>query len=422
MAVILDVVYNHLGPEGNYLWDYGPYFTDKYKTPWGPAINFDGAYSNEVRNFFIENALHWFKHYHIDGLRLDAIHGIFDFSANHFLQELAERVDEFSSHKRRRFYLIAESDLNNIRVIRTREAGGYGIHAQWNDDFHHCIHTLLTGERQGYYTDFGTIEHFIKSFKEGFVYSGQYSGYRKRNHGNSSLDRPASQFIVFSQNHDQVGNRMLGERLSNLVSFESLKLIAASVLLSPYIPLLFMGEEYGEDIPFLYFISHSDKDLIEAVRGGRKEEFKAFNWQSEPPDPQSVETFLASKIRWEKKYEGKHRVLSHLYKELILLRKSIPALSNLDKKCIEVSQAESKKAFVVRRWKDGSEAYLLFNFDDVDTQYVASLPEGVWEKIFDTSQEVWRGPGTSLPEKLVCSDVILVRSQSSAVYLNKETH
>src|SRR4030066_1209493 len=240
MAVILDVVYNHFGPEGNYLWDYGPYFTDRYKTPWGQAINYDDLYSNEVRNFFIENALHWFKNYHFDALRLDAIHGIFDFSAKAFLQELAEKVEEFSSSEGKKYYLIAESDLNDSRVIRPGNMGGYGIDAQWCDDFHHAVHTLLVHENKGYYVDFGETEHLVKSFREGFVYSGQYSEYRKRNHGNSSRDCPAEQFIVFTQNHDQVGNRMFGERLSNLVSFESLKLAAGAVLLSPYIPLLFM--------------------------------------------------------------------------------------------------------------------------------------------------------------------------------------
>ena len=294
IAIILDVVYNHLGPEGNYLWDFGPYFTDKYKTPWGSAINMDDAYSNGVRNFFIENALYWFNNYHIDALRLDAIHGIVDTSAKPFLYELGERVADFSDNMSRRFFLIAESNLNDPKVIMPRDLGGYGIDAQWCDDFHHSLHTLITGEASGYYIDFGRLEHLTKSFQEGFVYSGQYSHYRKRNHGNSSRERPANQFVVFSQNHDQIGNRMLGQRMSLLTSLEGLKLAAGITLLSPFIPLLFMGEEYGEEIPFLYFISHSDSDLIKAVREGRREEFKDFRWEGEPPDPQSINAFIQS--------------------------------------------------------------------------------------------------------------------------------
>jgi maltooligosyltrehalose trehalohydrolase len=412
IAVILDVVYNHLGPEGNYLWDYGPYFSDRHKSPWGQAINYDGLYSDEVRNFFMENALHWFKNYHIDALRLDAIHGITDMSAKPFLQELAERVEEFSASSERKYYLTAESDLNDSRVIRTREAGGYGLDAQWCDDFHHAVHTLLTGEKQGYYIDFGKTEHLIKSFREGFVYSGQYSEYRKRNHGNSSKDCPANQFIVFSQNHDQVGNRMFGERLSNLVSFESLKLAAGVILLSPYIPLLFMGEEYGEDHPFLYFVNHSDAELIDAVQKGRKEEFKAFKWQGDIPDPQGMETFLKSKIEWGKRHEGKHKVLLGYYRNLIKLRKDIPALSNLDKECLETFGLEDKRVLLMRRWKDESNAFIIFNFDNADVRLTAPLTEGIWKKVFDSSEDMWNGPGTFLPERLTQGEEMTVRSNS----------
>jgi maltooligosyltrehalose trehalohydrolase len=416
IAVILDVVYNHLGPEGNYLRDFGPYFTDKYRTPWGMAVNFDGAYSNEVRNFFIENALHWFKNYHIDGLRIDAIHGILDLSATPFLQELADRVREFSSYEGRIYYLIAESDLNDSKVIRPKESGGYGFDAQWCDDFHHSLHTLVTGEKNGYYVDFGRIDDLKKSLKEGFVYSGQYSEYRKRNHGNSSKDRPARQFIVFSQNHDQIGNRLLGERLTTLVSFESLKLVAGAVLLSPYIPLLFMGEEYGEDVPFLYFVSHSDQDLIEAVRKGREEEFKAFEWNIEPPDPQSTETFLKSKIKWDKRNEGKHKVLLDLYKNLIRLRRNIPALSNLDKECLDVCGLEDKRVLFMRRWNGESEVYLILNFNNTDIRLTASLNRGAWGKILDTSEKMWDGPGTFLPEKITQGEEITIRGHSLALF------
>jgi maltooligosyltrehalose trehalohydrolase len=413
-AVILDVVYNHLGPEGNYLWDFGPYFTEKYKTPWGWAINYDDAWSNEVRNYFIENALHWFGRYHIDALRIDAIHGITDMSARPFLQELAERVEEYSQRQRKKFYLIAESDLNDARVIRPRELGGFGIHAQWNDDFHHCLHTLLTGERDGYYADFGGIARLGKCLREGFVYSGGYSVYRRRNHGNSSKDRPAGQFIVFSQNHDQVGNRMLGERLTGLVSFESLKLAAALTLLSPYIPLLFMGEEYAEDAPFLYFVSHSDAALIRAVREGRKKEFSAFSWKGETPDAQDEDTFNRSKIGWEKRTNGRHAVMLDFYSQLIALRRAIPALSRPDRENLEVSEL-SDAVLCTRRWRDGSDALVLFNFgSDIAA---ASVPvDGRCRKVFDSASARWAGPGMLLPEELVSGSEVSMTGRSVAVY------
>lgn len=421
ISVILDVVYNHLGPEGNYLRDFGPYFTNIYRTPWGEAINFDSAYSKEVRNFFIENAIHWFNHYHVDGLRIDAVHAIFDMGAKHFLSELSERVEEFSQKTGRKYYLIAESDLNDSRIVIPRKSLGYGIDGVWCDDFHHSLHTLLTGEKRGYYIDFGKAAHMVKSMKEGFVYSGQYSQYRKKNHGNSSKDIPAQQIVVFSQNHDQTGNRMLGERLSTLVSFEALKLAAGVVLLSPYIPLLFMGEEYGEDSPFLYFVSHSDPALIEAVRKGRKKEFSNFGWKAEPPDPQSIETFLKSKLNWQKRNESNHKVLWEFYKDLIVLRKTTHALSHLDKKNLTVDGSEGEKIVFVRRWKDSCHIFLIFNFNSADVKLVPSIPNGGWSKILDSSEKIWNGPGSLLPDELNSGEEIIVRGQSFVMY-NKEKH
>ncbi|MGE5301362.1 MAG: malto-oligosyltrehalose trehalohydrolase [Acidobacteriota bacterium] len=418
VAVILDVVYNHLGPEGNYLWDFGPYFTDRYKTPWGWSINYDDAYSNDVRNYFTENALQWFGYYHIDALRIDAIHGITDMSAKPFLEELAERAERFSASHGRKFYLIAESDLNDARVIRPRQAGGFGIDAQWNDDFHHCIHTLLTGEKDGYYGDFGTTGDLAKSLREGFVYSGQYSGYRKRNHGSPSKDRPADQFVVFSQNHDQVGNRMLGERLTAVVSFESLKLAAGAVLLSPYIPLLFMGEEYGEDAPFLYFVSHSDQALVEAVRKGRKEEFSTFEWKGEFPDPQGRETFLRSKIDWTKREKGGHAVLLRFYRELIQLRRESPALSHLDKESMEVYETGADNCLFMRRWKKEDQIFVLFHFGEGDAEVEIAPGGGRWRKTFDSADTVWGGPGSLLSESFdgETKTALHVRGRSFGLY------
>jgi maltooligosyltrehalose trehalohydrolase len=266
LAVILDVVYNHLGPEGNYLADFGPFFTAQYRTPWGEAINFDQADGDQVREFFINNALYWITEYHIDALRLDALHAVVDTSARPFLAELAQAVKEQAGRLGRRVFLMAESDINDVKHLRPREVHGFGLESHWLDDFHHALHTLLTGEDDGYYSDFGSLDHLAKAYQEGFVYSGQYSRFRRRRHGSSACEIRPYRFIAFAQNHDQVGNRLLGERLSRLTSLAGLKLAAAAVILSPFTPLLFMGEEYGETAPFYYFVSHGDPDLIASVR------------------------------------------------------------------------------------------------------------------------------------------------------------
>jgi maltooligosyltrehalose trehalohydrolase len=420
IAVILDVVYNHLGPEGNYLKDFGHYFTSKYHTPWGEAVNFDSAYSDEVRNFFVENALHWFRHYHIDGLRLDAVHSIYDASAKPFLRELSERVEAFSQKSGRKFYLIAESDLNDVRVITPGEQGGYGLDAQWCDDFHHALHALLTGEKEAYYADFGRLGQFAKSQREGYVLSWQYSLYRKRHHGSSSMDRPAHQFIVFSQNHDQIGNRMLGERLPSLVSFEALKLAAGAVLLSPYVPLLFMGEEYAESAPFLYFVSHSDPDLISSVREGRKREFKAFQWEEEPPDPQSPQTFRACRLRWERRKKKEHRVMLAFYQRLIEVRRKIPALYHLEKKNIEIREWNKEKVLLTRKWHKKSQIVIIMNFNQINSNIELTPFQGRWRKIIESSHQKWMGPGPSLPGILENSCQSALRPLSFALYEREE--
>src|SRR5947208_6693749 len=309
LAAVLDVVYNHIGPEGNYLPQFGPYFTDRYKTPWGPALNFDDAYSDEVRHFFVSNALEWITEYHFDALRLDAVHAILDHSALNFLEELAERVHEQGTALNRRVYVIAESALNDTRIIRPSELGGYGLDAQWNDDFHHSLHTLLTKEHEGYYVDFGDFQHMAQAFSEGFVYSGHYSVNRGRRHGNSSRGVLSVKFVVFAQNHDQIGNRMLGERLSHLVSFEACKLASGLVLLSPFVPLLFMGDEYGEEAPFPFFVSFSDPALAAKVRGGRISDFASFEWAGRPPDPGDESTFESARLHHELASSGRHRLL-----------------------------------------------------------------------------------------------------------------
>lgn len=373
IAVILDVVFNHLGPEGNYLGDFAPYFTDSYRTPWGPAVNFDGPMSDHVRRYFIENALHWLSEYRMDALRLDAVHGIFDMSPRHILEEMKDEAKKLSRAAGRPLFLIAESDRNDSRLIRPKRAGGYGLDAIWNDDFHHALHVALTGESDGYYMDFGGPSDLAASLREGFVYSGKYSPYRKRRHGRASSDRPHDEFVAFSQNHDQIGNRMRGDRLAAGLQAEKLLLAAAAVLLGPYIPLVFMGEEYGEKSPFLYFVSHSDPALVEAVREGRKREFSGFGWKGEVPDPSAIETFELSKI--DISLHGKdpwHAEMFEYYKNLIRLRKEIPALSDPSRKTMETNLKEGAIT-IVRRGGHGDDAFIGLNFSD---KAVAVEPPG----------------------------------------------
>jgi maltooligosyltrehalose trehalohydrolase len=415
IAIILDVIYNHFGPEGNYMSDYGPYFTSHYKTAWGNAINFDGAYSYGVRNYFIENALYWFENFHIDALRLDASDHIYDIGVKHFLQELVEQVNALSKKQGRKLYLTAENDLSDTKVIRPIEAGGYGIDVQWNDAFHHCLHTLLTGEKAGYYEDYGTCAQMAKALKEGFVYSGQYSPFRKKFHGSDSSVIPGHQFIVFTQNHDQIGNRMLGDRLTNLVSFEALKLAAGVLLLSPNIPLIFMGEEYAEDAPFLYFVSHTDPDLIKVVREGRKKDFAAFHLEGEFLDPESPDTFQKCKLQWEKRKEDKHKIMLELYQHLIHLRRTIPALKQLDKQNLEASVMEEDKLLLLHRGSAANQIFCVMNFKEDDVTFKIS-PDGIWQKILDSADARWMGSGSTMPEKLIHQQGVTIRSHSFTLY------
>ena len=331
MAVVLDVVYNHIGPVGNCLSKYGPFFSDRYRTPWGTGLNYDGPYCDPVREFVLSNAVYWLEQYRFDALRLDAIHGILDSSPKHLLREMAERVDALSSKTGRRLHLIAESDLNDPKVVRGRDSCGYGISAQWNDDFHHSIHTVLTGELGGYYEDYGSADYILKAMKDGFVYDGAYSKHLARRRGAPFAGMPREKLIVFSQNHDQIGNRAQGDRLSVLVPPEKMRFAAGAVLLSPFTPMLFMGEEYAEKAPFLFFIDTDDRNFANTVYEGRKKEFELFHWQ-DTPKPNSLETFERTKLRWNTADEESGRIL-RLYRDLLALRKRyIPTLRN-DFKC-----------------------------------------------------------------------------------------
>jgi maltooligosyltrehalose trehalohydrolase len=393
LAVILDVVYNHLGPEGNYLHDFGPYFTDRYRTPWGDAVNFDGPHSDEVRRYFVKNACYWVSEYHVDALRLDAVHGIFDFGAYHILRELAEEVHGLATWLGRRIYMIAESDLNDVRLITPPSLGGYGLDGQWNDDFHHSLHALLTGERSGYYADFGRIDQMAGAVKEGFVYSGGYSRYRRRSHGSSSARRPAVQFVQFSQNHDQVGNRPEGDRPRTSGNRERLKLAAAAVLLCPGIPLLFMGEEYGETAPFRYFVDHSDQELADAVKKGREMEHAVCGWSGDAPDPCGEQSFFASKIDPGLAQEAGHREVLAFYKEVLRLRRTSEVLRRPTRKGLDVRALEDGRVLVVRRRGKREDMLALFNLSDGNSTVEGAMPPGKWRKILDSSSTDWGGPG-----------------------------
>ncbi len=385
IAVYLDVVYNHLGPEGNYFSQVGPYFTDAYQTPWGAAINFDGPWSDGVRDYFAGNAIHWFHHYHIDGLRLDAIHAIMDNGAIHVLQYINEQVDNYVQESGKNVYLIAESDLNAPRVVQNSKTGGYGFDAQWLDDFHHALFVLLYPEGKERYEDFGTMEQLAKAYTDGFVHSGDYVKARKRKHGASSAGIPGFKFVAFIQNHDQVGNHKGGERLSNMVPDSHLRIAAAALLLSPYIPLLFMGEEYGEKRPFLYFTSHSDPELVAQVRDGRKREFGHLLGNEDPPDPQAESSYRSCVLDWSIRTQGRHGQLLEWYQRLIALRRSHAALKNFNKLATRVSII-NRGVWALRR-ADESEQSQLLAFFNLSTEAVLHPlpPNTTWTCLLDST-------------------------------------
>jgi maltooligosyltrehalose trehalohydrolase len=389
MAVFLDVVYNHLGPEGNYLNEFGPYFTDIYQTPWGSAINFDGPWSDGVRDFYIENMLMWLRDFHIDGLRLDAVHAIKDFSANHIVKSLREKADELEKMTGKRYKLIGEIDLNDRRFIDEPGSGGYGLDKQWCDEFHHSLHSLVTGEKNGYYADFGDLSHVVKAFNSAYVYDGIWSPHRKKTFGSSTSEIPGNKFVVFLQNHDHVGNRMAGDRMGKLAGFETLKLLAGAMFISPFDPLFFMGEEYNEPNPFLYFTSHTDEELGKLVSKGRREEFPDFIG-SEFPDPQSVETFLKSCLSFDIHGEREH--LFQFYRELIRLKKSHPVWKDFDRSNLKASESGEMTLLLLKK-VDDKHLVAVMNFGKVTiTTMVPWIDKISFVVLIDSAGSEWGGP------------------------------
>ncbi len=415
IAVILDVVYNHLGPEGNYLAKFGPYFTDKYQTPWGKAVNFDDAWCDGVRNYYVDNALMWFRDFHFDALRLDAVHAIKDFSVKHILAEISDYKAMLEQKTGKAFHLIAECDMNDPRYIRKTKDHGYGMDAQWIDEFHHSLRVTSGQKPEGYYSDFNGINHLAKSYKDAYVYDGIYSVHRKKTFGAKATGFPGDKFVVFSQNHDQVGNRMMGERTSKLVSFEMQKLMAGAVMVSPYIPLIFMGEEWSAENPFLYFVSHNDPKLVEAVRKGRRAEFKDFHKKGVAPDPQSEETFKNSLIDWEEIDHEPHNIMLNYYMALIRLRKSGHELINENRENMNLQTDERDKTLLIRRKKGEKEIMIALNFSEEEKEVMFPESNFGWTNVFNSADPEWRGPG-KVKSKIRASNTLVMYPESIVIY------
>jgi maltooligosyltrehalose trehalohydrolase len=412
LAVVLDVVYNHLGPEGNVLAAFGPYFTERYRTPWGDALNFDDRGSDEVRRFFIENALQWTSDFRIDALRLDAVHAIADPTAYPFVEQLCDAVHERAAAEGRLVHVIAESSANDARLITPKERGGIGCDAQWNDDFHHALHALLTGERDEYYVDYGSPNDLAGAFRDGFVYAHRYSTFRDRHHGRHAVGLPGERFVVFDQNHDHVGNRPHGDRLAELVGIDGVRVAAMAVLCSPFVPLLFMGEEFAETNPFPYFVSHSDPALVEAVRRGRRDEFASLAGV-EVPDPQAESTFTAAKLDWSKRDREPHASVLHWYRRLLALRAERSALHVLDPALVTADVFTNERAVVVTRGAPDDLVVLVLAFGDVPHDVDLTLAAGPWTPLLDTHPDARALPNVinsdgRFPLKLLpCSALLL---------------
>ena len=379
LAVVLDVVYNHFGPVGNYTNKFGPYLTDSYNTLWGSAVNFSDAGSDEVRRFFCDNAEMWLRDYHVDGLRLDAVHAIIDRSAVHFLEQLSAEVEQLGTTLGRKLAVIAESDLNDPQLVRSREANGFGLDAQWSDDLHHALFTLLyvtdehrAGANISYYADFGSMDDLVKALKQVFVYDGRYSAFRGHSHGRPVTSLAAQRFVCFAQNHDQVGNRARGERLEHLVGLDAAKVALGLVLTAPFVPMLFMGEEFAASSPFLYFANHEDPEMKRLVSEGRKREFAAFGFgEAEFPDPEDLSSFEASKLKWSEVHEGEHAEMLAWTRDLIHLRRSTLALNDGDLGHLKIEYDREQRWLAMQR---GS-VRVLVNLGEQSVRFDAAEPE-----------------------------------------------
>ena len=426
LAVMIDVVYNHLGPEGNYLADFGPYFSQRYKTPWGEAINYDGPDSDPVRAYFRDNALAWLTDFHVDGLRFDAIQTIFDSGARHFLEETSAALHERARELGRRVLVIAESDLNDVRVIQTAERNGFGFDAQWCDDFHHAVSAAVTGTRHGYFQEYSQLADVAKAIAEGFVYDGRYAPHRRKHHGKSSAGEPGHKFCVFVQNHDQIANAWHGRRLSKIASPGRQRLAAAILFSHPGAPMLFMGQEWGETAPFDFFTSHSDADLVAAVRRGRAEEFRGVGL-AHAPDPQDDRTFLASKIDWSLLEQDAHRRTLRLYRDLIALRKDHAALSSGRKDLTVVRSSENPRWMTVERGsQQGNHVLFLMNFEENAQTIPVEAPAGVYQLVLSTDDPRYGGePGSEAPSAALevlqgRPAVVKCPGQASLIYARAE--
>jgi maltooligosyltrehalose trehalohydrolase len=412
LAVIMDVVYNHLGPEGNYLAEFGPYFTDHYRTPWGWAINYDGPCSDQVRRYFIDNALYWLTEYHCDGLRLDAVHAIYDFGALHILQELKEAVALQAAALQLPKWVIAESDLNDVRLLNSCEVGGYALDAQWNDDFHHAVHAVLTKRKWSYLVDFGSLADVRKALVEGFVIDGKYSLYRKRRHGSSSRRLPGEKLITFIQNHDQIANAAEGLRLGRLISSAAQRLAAALSICSPGQPLFFMGEEWGATTPFFYFTNFSDAQLIHNVREGRLKESVG-----EPVDPEAEETFRHSCLNWEELDKPAHRAMLTYYRDLLRLRHERDCLSDCRKDLAAVMIDEMAEWLILNR---SNRALLICNFSKEAQEIAIAFPKGRWQPALCSFDAKYGGQGEPFTESVVGEGVstsLLLPGLGAALFL-----
>jgi maltooligosyltrehalose trehalohydrolase len=427
LACYLDAVYNHLGPEGSVHHRFGPYTTERYSTPWGAALNFDGPGSDEVRRHFLESALWWLVDLGVDGLRLDAVHAISDLSERPFLAELGEAVEGAARATGRPLALVAESATNTLRFLRRREEGGAGCGGQWSDDLHHALHAHLTGERGGFYQDFGRLEDVATAYRRGWVFTGQPSAYRGRRHGvpfRGVAGMTPDRLVVFAQNHDLAGNRARGERLSALVPFEAAKLAAAAVLLSPFVPLLFMGEEYGDTAPFLFFTDHRSPELAEAVREGRRRDVSAFGRGEEVPDPQDPATFERSKLHTALRTAPGHRELKACYRDLLRLRREVPCLGATAGWEGVGAAADEEAGLLTLRRGDGLVALLSFAAEPRSAWLPAPAPtpvdrpheEPIWHKLFDSTAAVWGGPGETAPAEAAAGSAIPLPPYGAVLY------